>query len=169
MQRTTRRANGPGIYCSTRHRMPFNSRSEGSTCVSMTWRTLSARPYLRCRAFHRGAGLHGDNLRKPHVLGRQVFLQLLARGPGGGLRGRCEGGNRARRRGSSAAGDVCRAQGGGGTLVSFSGVASSFVVASRTKGVPSKRGGGKRRGRLGRGSGRHEAELHGAARGCETE
>jgi len=34
---------GPGRYCSStsRHRMTFNSRSEGSTCVSMTWRAVS--------------------------------------------------------------------------------------------------------------------------------
>ena len=28
---------GPGIYCSPRHRMPFNPRNEGSKCVWMTW------------------------------------------------------------------------------------------------------------------------------------
>jgi len=27
----------PGRHCSPRHRMPFNSRNEGSKCVSMTW------------------------------------------------------------------------------------------------------------------------------------
>ena len=29
--------NGPGIYCSPRHRMPFNSRNEGSKRVLATW------------------------------------------------------------------------------------------------------------------------------------
>jgi len=29
---------GPDRYCSPRHRMTFNSRNEGSKCVSMTWR-----------------------------------------------------------------------------------------------------------------------------------
>jgi len=27
--------------------MPFNSRNQGSKCVSMTWRAICARPYLR--------------------------------------------------------------------------------------------------------------------------
>ena len=34
--------------CSPRHTMTINSRKEGSTCVSMTWRAASARP---CRHF----------------------------------------------------------------------------------------------------------------------
>jgi len=29
---------GPGRYCSPRHRKSFNSRNEGSKCVSTTWR-----------------------------------------------------------------------------------------------------------------------------------
>ena len=168
MDDATRRANGPGTYCSTHHTMLLNQRNERSECVSMTWRTLSARRYLRCRAFHGGAGLHGDNLRKPHVLGRQALLQLLARVE----RGRCEGRNRARRSGSSAAGDVCRAQRGGGMLVSSRGFASSRRLSCRQElgqGCRRKRGERKRRGRMGRESGRHEAELHGAAQGCDTE
>ena len=32
-------------YCSPHHiRIPFNSRNDGSKCVSMTWRAISARP-----------------------------------------------------------------------------------------------------------------------------
>jgi hypothetical protein len=27
--------------------MPFNSRDEGTTCVSITWRAMSGRPYQR--------------------------------------------------------------------------------------------------------------------------
>jgi len=37
--------NGSGRYCSPRHGMPWNSRNEGSKCVSVTWRATSARPY----------------------------------------------------------------------------------------------------------------------------
>jgi len=39
--------NGLGRYHSPRHWMPFDSRKEGSTCVSesMTWRAISAWPY----------------------------------------------------------------------------------------------------------------------------
>ena len=36
---------GPGRYCSPRHRMPSNSRNEGSQCVSMTWRGIFACPW----------------------------------------------------------------------------------------------------------------------------
>jgi hypothetical protein len=35
---------GPGGYCSACHRMSPNSRSDGSKCVSMTRRAMSARP-----------------------------------------------------------------------------------------------------------------------------
>jgi len=31
---------GPARYCSPRHRKPFESRNEGSQCVSMTWRAI---------------------------------------------------------------------------------------------------------------------------------
>jgi len=46
--------------CSIRHRMPFDSRNEGATCVSMMWRAISGRPYL-----HRHAGRvpHSEGLR----------------------------------------------------------------------------------------------------------
>jgi hypothetical protein len=35
---------GPVRCCSPRHRMPCTSVKQGSTCVSMTWRAMSARP-----------------------------------------------------------------------------------------------------------------------------
>ena len=40
------RAVGPGMYCdrSPRHRMPSNSRNDGSRCVSMTWRAMCGCP-----------------------------------------------------------------------------------------------------------------------------
>jgi len=38
--------NWPGTYGSRRHRVPLNSRDEGSECESMTWRAMSARPFL---------------------------------------------------------------------------------------------------------------------------
>jgi len=31
---------GPARCCSPRHRTPFNSRSEGSECVRMTWQAM---------------------------------------------------------------------------------------------------------------------------------
>ena len=37
---------GPGIDCTTHRRIPFYSRNEDLKCVSMTWRAISARPYL---------------------------------------------------------------------------------------------------------------------------
>ena len=37
---------GPGRRCTPRHSMTYNSRSEGSKCVSMTWRPITARPCL---------------------------------------------------------------------------------------------------------------------------
>jgi hypothetical protein len=40
---------GPGRHCSQRHMMDVNSSNEGSECVSVTWRELSARPVVRCR------------------------------------------------------------------------------------------------------------------------
>ena len=39
------RGHGHGRYCLPRHRVPCNSRNEGSIWVSMTWRAMSARPY----------------------------------------------------------------------------------------------------------------------------
>jgi len=35
-----RHAPGPPKYCLPRHRMPVNSRNEGSKCVSITWRAM---------------------------------------------------------------------------------------------------------------------------------
>ena len=37
---------GPGAYCSSRHRMPFNLKNEGSKCVSMTWRAWARQMLL---------------------------------------------------------------------------------------------------------------------------
>jgi len=37
--------NGPGRQYSPRQRMLFNTRDKGSESVSMTWQTVSARPY----------------------------------------------------------------------------------------------------------------------------
>ena len=34
----------PAGYCSPRHRIPFQSRNEGTKCVSMWWRAISGRP-----------------------------------------------------------------------------------------------------------------------------
>jgi len=52
---------GPRRNCSSRHRMPFNSRNEGSTCVSMTRRAVSARPYTKAGWGAAKTGL-GDKL-----------------------------------------------------------------------------------------------------------
>ena len=38
--------NGPGRYCSPRHRMPFNSRDQGSLHVWLMLRAIPARSYL---------------------------------------------------------------------------------------------------------------------------
>jgi len=35
---------GPARYCSPHHRMPLNSRNEGSKCVSIMWQATSSRP-----------------------------------------------------------------------------------------------------------------------------
>jgi hypothetical protein len=40
---------GPARYCSPRRTMSCYSRSEGSKCVSVTWRATSARPYAWSR------------------------------------------------------------------------------------------------------------------------
>ena len=45
-----------GRYCSPRCIMPFKSRHEGSTYVSMTWRAISARPDMPAAAALRGGG-----------------------------------------------------------------------------------------------------------------
>jgi hypothetical protein len=36
---------GPGGHRSPHHRVPFNSRDKGATCVSLTWLAVGARPY----------------------------------------------------------------------------------------------------------------------------
>jgi len=38
---------GPGRCCSPRHRMPRNSRDEGSECVSMTWQVTGVADIAR--------------------------------------------------------------------------------------------------------------------------
>jgi len=49
LPRAEHRHPGPARYCSPRHSTPFDSRHEGSHCVSMTWRAASGRPYRQQR------------------------------------------------------------------------------------------------------------------------
>ena len=63
----------PGRYCSPRHRMPCNSRNEGSgsKCVSMTWQALCARSACRERQAQQ------CEQRQPQLRAKQMLLVPL--------------------------------------------------------------------------------------------
>jgi len=42
----------PGSHCSPRHRTPFDLRTEGSKCMSMTWRAISGSPHLAAHTLY---------------------------------------------------------------------------------------------------------------------
>jgi hypothetical protein len=68
-----------GRWCSICHRMPFDSRNEGVTCVSMIWRAISGRPYLHRHTGRvpNSEGLRGAEVASAHFnLRRAVALRF---------------------------------------------------------------------------------------------
>jgi hypothetical protein len=53
---------GPGGHRSPHHRVPFNSRDKGATCVSLTWLAVGARPYAVDLSQPRIDAWNSDNL-----------------------------------------------------------------------------------------------------------
>ena len=74
----------PGNYVTPRHSMPFDSRYEGSECVLMTWRAVSARPWVKqeCDALLRQVEKAQSATSAPTEASRQLAATSSTATPG---------------------------------------------------------------------------------------